>query len=94
MDTAAVMKNLDLVITCDTAIGHVAGSLGIPVWLGLSFVSDWRWLLDRPDTPWYPTMRLFRQKELGKWDDIFANMARELESRLAAGPDRPEHGEC
>jgi tetratricopeptide (TPR) repeat protein len=78
MDTAAIMKHLDLVITCDTAIGHLAGALGVPVWLALSTVSDWRWLLDRQDTPWYPTMRLFRQKELGSWRPVFAQMAREL----------------
>jgi len=92
MDTAAVMANLDLVITCDTAIGHLAGALGIPVWLALSFVSDWRWLLDRPDTPWYPTMRLFRQQTLGKWEDIFASMARELERLLSAVPRTPAQG--
>jgi hypothetical protein len=78
MDTAAIMKNLDLVVTCDTAIGHLAGALGVPVWLALSTVSDWRWLLDRQDTPWYPTMRLFRQKELGNWRHVFETTAREL----------------
>src|SRR5262249_23681904 len=61
MDTAAVMKNLDLVITSDTAIAHLAGALGVPVWVALPQVPDWRWLLGREDSPWYPTMRLFRQ---------------------------------
>jgi ADP-heptose:LPS heptosyltransferase len=67
MDTAAVMKNLDLVITSDTAIPHLAGALGVPVWLALPYVPEWRWLLDRADSPWYPTMCLFRQKSPGDW---------------------------
>jgi tetratricopeptide (TPR) repeat protein len=74
MDTAAIMKNLDLVISSDTAVPHLAGALGIPVWLALPLVPNWRWLLDRPDTPWYPTMRLFRQKRLGNWTDVFDEM--------------------
>jgi tetratricopeptide (TPR) repeat protein/post-segregation antitoxin (ccd killing protein) len=78
MDTAAVMKNLDLVITSDTATAHLAGGLGVPVWVALPAVPDWRWLLDRGDSPWYPTMRLFRQSALGRWDDVFASMAHEL----------------
>ena len=61
MDTAAIMMNLDLVITSDTAVPHLAGALGVPVWVALPFVPDWRWLLEREDSPWYPTMRLFRQ---------------------------------
>ena len=67
MDTAAIMKNLDLVITSDTSVPHLAGALGVPVWLALPFVPDWRWLLDRSDSPWYPTMRLFRQRRPGDW---------------------------
>jgi len=63
MNTAAIMKNLDLVITSDTAIPHLAGGLGCPVWVALSLAAGWRWLLDRGRCPWYPTMRLFRQKE-------------------------------
>jgi Tfp pilus assembly protein PilF len=82
LDTAAIMKSLDLVITVDTAIGHLAGALGIPCWIALSAVSDWRWGLDREDTPWYPSVRLFRQKTLGDWEPVFARMASEL-SRLA-----------
>ena len=64
MDTAAIMMNLDLVITSDTAIVHLAGALGVAVWVALPFAPDWRWLLDREDSPWYPTVRLFRQKEV------------------------------
>jgi Flp pilus assembly protein TadD len=75
MDTAAIMKNLDLVISADTSIVHLAGALGVPVWVALGFESDWRWLLDRDDSPWYPTMRLFRQARPGEWDDVFARMA-------------------
>jgi len=62
MDAAAVMKNLDLVVTVDTAVAHLAGALGVPVWVLLPFAPDWRWLLEREDSPWYPTMRLFRQR--------------------------------
>ena len=87
MDTAAVMNNLDLVITSDTALAHLAGGLGVPVWVALPFAADWRWLLDRDDSPWYPTMRLFRQRRWGDWDDVFERMARQLRDKLAApGP--------
>jgi ADP-heptose:LPS heptosyltransferase len=78
LDTAAVIKNLDLVLGCDTAIPHLAGALGVPVWVALSISPDWRWLLERQDTPWYPTMRLFRQKRLGDWDEVFQRIASEL----------------
>ena len=66
-ETAAIVANLDLVITRDTAVAHLAGGLGKPVWVALSAVPDWRWLRDRPDSPWYPTMSLFRQQRLGSW---------------------------
>ncbi len=75
LDTAAVMMSLDLVLTCDTAIAHLAGALGVPVWVALAAAADWRWLLDREDTPWYPTMRLFRQSKLKRWDDVFERVA-------------------
>ena len=79
LDTAAVMQSLDLVVSVDTAAAHLAGALGVPVWLALSRIADWRWLRERADTPWYPSMRLFRQKELGDWRTVFAGMAGELE---------------
>jgi FkbM family methyltransferase len=75
MDTAALMTNLDLVITSDSALAHLAGALGIPVWCALPYVPDWRWMLDRADSPWYPTMRMFRQTSKKDWDDVFAGIA-------------------
>lgn len=71
LETAAAMRALDVVITCDTSLAHLAGAMGIPVWVALDFAADWRWLLDREDTPWYPTMRLFRQSQPGDWKDVF-----------------------
>ena len=78
VDTAAVMKNLDLVITSDMAVAHLAGALGVPVWVALSHSPDWRWLLSRDDSPWYPTMRLFRQEIPGDWASVFRRIAAEL----------------
>jgi tetratricopeptide (TPR) repeat protein len=86
MDTAAIMKNLDLVITSDTATAHLAGGLGVPVWIALSAIPDWRWLLERTDSPWYPTARLFRQGPARKWDEVFAAMAQELARLLRQRP--------
>jgi tetratricopeptide (TPR) repeat protein len=77
-DTAAVIENLDLVITSDTAVPHLAGALGRPVWTLLPFAPDWRWLLGREDSPWYPTMRLFRQKTPGDWPEVIARVAAAL----------------
>ena len=82
-ETAAMVANLDLVIAADTSVAHLAGALGVPVWLALPLAADWRWLRDGQDTPWYPTMRLFRQKRPGNWQDVFSQMAEEL-ARLAA----------
>ncbi len=74
-DTAALMTNLDLVITTDTSVAHLAGALGVPVWMAVRAAADWRWLRDRRDSPWYPTMRLFRQETEGDWPDVFARIA-------------------
>jgi tetratricopeptide (TPR) repeat protein len=82
IDTAAVMENLDLIITSDTSIAHLAGALGRPTWVALVYIPEWRWLLDRDDSPWYPTMRLFRQETDGDWKSVFAKMERELRSLL------------
>jgi hypothetical protein len=78
MMTAAAIANLDLVVACDTAIAHLAGALGKPVWLAISFASDWRWLTGREDSPWYPTMRIFRQAKLGDWQTVSEQMAKAL----------------
>jgi ADP-heptose:LPS heptosyltransferase len=80
IDTAAVMESLDLIVTSDTSIAHLAGALGRPTWVALKNVPDWRWLLDRDDSPWYPTLRLFRQETSGDWTSVLANMERELRS--------------
>ena len=75
LDTAAAMMCVDLVITCDTSIAHLAGALRRPVWVALRTVPNWRWQLGREDSPWYPTMRLFRQTERDEWEPVFAAMA-------------------
>jgi tetratricopeptide (TPR) repeat protein len=77
-DTAALIANLDLVISVDTAVAHLAGALNIPVWILLPYSPDWRWMLDREDSPWYPSMRLFRQDERGGWNGVIARVAAEL----------------
>jgi hypothetical protein len=88
MDTAAVMRNLDLVVTADSAIGHLAGALGVPVWVALQFSPYWPWLLEREDTPWYPTMRLFRQTTFDGWPDVFERMARGVRERQSEAASR------
>jgi Flp pilus assembly protein TadD len=88
MDAAAAIKNLDLVIAADTSIVHLAGALGSPVWTALPFDADWRWLRDRDDSPWYPTMRLFRQCRPGAWEDVFKRIADELAAKLSFGDER------
>jgi hypothetical protein len=82
-DTAAVMKNLDLLITSDTSVVHLAGALGVPIWVALPFLPDWRWLLKREDNPWYPTMRLFRQSQRGNWPDVFERLAQALQEKVS-----------
>src|SRR6185369_10167217 len=81
--TAAIMMHLDLVVTCDSALAHLAGGLGVPVWLALHLACDWRWQRDREDTPWYSTMRLFRQTKALDWTDVFHRIASALQ------PDAP-----
>jgi hypothetical protein len=72
------MENLDLIITVDTAVAHLAGAMGKPVWVMLKFVPDWRWMLGRKDSPWYPTMRLFRQTQLNDWSAPLTELAEAL----------------
>jgi Flp pilus assembly protein TadD len=78
VDTAGVISNLDLVISVDTAVAHLVGALGKPVWLLLPFAADWRWLLSREDSPWYPGMRLFRQQKAGDWEGVIRRVVEEL----------------
>ena len=77
-DTAAAMSHLDLIISPDTAVAHLAGALGRPIWLLLPHVAEWRWLMARDDSPWYPTMRLFRQHTRGDWTEAIGRMAADL----------------
>lgn len=84
-DTAAATASLDLVVTCDTAPAHLAASLGVSTWTLLPAAGDWRWLVERGDTPWYPSMRLYRQSRLGDWDDVIARIANDLAGRVAEG---------
>ncbi len=81
VDTAALMASLDLIVTCDTSIAHLAGALGRPVFVLLQAVADWRWLRDREDCPWYPSMRLMRQSRLGDWSEPIERVAQELKLR-------------
>ena len=81
-DTAALISQLDLVISVDTAVAHLAGSMGTPVWTLLAYDSDWRWLIDRNDSPWYPSMKLFRQAEYGNWQSIFTQVKTALKKHL------------
>jgi hypothetical protein len=77
-DTAALMANLDLIVTIDTAAAHLAGALAKPVWVMLRHPPDWRWMLHREDSPWYPTMRLFRQERRGDWTAPIGRIAQAL----------------
>lgn len=86
MDTAAVMKNIDLIIASDTAIPHLAGALGLPVWLVLPDIPEWRWLMERNDSPWYPTMRLFRQTKAGDWTTAFCQVGEALQALVGKHP--------
>jgi tetratricopeptide (TPR) repeat protein len=82
-ETAAILLGLDLVITADTALAHLAGALGVPVWVVVQAVPDWRWLTDRTDSPWYPTLRLFRQRIAGEWPEVLGRVAAELAAKLS-----------
>ena len=84
-EVAAVMESLDLVVTSDTAVAHLAGALGRPVWVALSDDPDWRWMADRADSPWYPTMRLFRQTVRDDWAGVFAEIAAAIREKMAPG---------
>jgi hypothetical protein len=83
-DSAALVLEMDLIITTDTAMAHMAGALGKPVWVLLSLVPDFRWMLDREDSPLYPSMRLFRQKKRGDWDEVIQRIRVALDAWAAA----------
>ncbi len=83
LDTAAVMANLDLVITCDTSVCHLAGAMGRPTWVVLKWFADWRWMRDRLDSPWYPTMRLFRQATSNDWAEVMARVTADVAAEVA-----------
>ena len=85
-DTAAIIANLDLVISVDTSIAHLSGALGIPVWILLPWVPDWRWLLDREDSPWYPSARLLRQDAAGNWQGVIQRVVKDLNDFLSLPP--------
>ena len=90
VDLAAVLPNLDLVITADTTLAHLAGGVGASVWVAIPYAGDWRWLVNREDSPWYPTMRLFRQPEADDWAPVFERMASSLSGMLTArGEGKP-----
>jgi tetratricopeptide (TPR) repeat protein len=91
-DTAALIENLDLVICVDTAVAHLAGAMGKPVWVLLPFIPDWRWMLNRKDSPWYPTMRLFRQHTRGDWSEVFQRITADLRARVEIGEDQKNSG--
>lgn len=77
-DTLAIVQSLDLVLTVDTSVAHLAGAAGVPVWILLPTCTDWRWMTERTDSPWYPSARLFRQRELGRWDEVVEEVGRAL----------------
>jgi len=86
-DTARCLADLDLLITVDTSVAHLAGALGRPVWTLLPACNDWRWLQDREDSPWYPSMRLFRQNKLRNWRPVAERVASDLRKEIRKSPD-------
>ncbi len=94
METAAVMRNLDLVIASDSSVAHLAGALGVPIWVAIPYAADWRWFDEREQSAWYPAMRLFRQKTWGAWDEVFERMtaalAAKIEERLMVAAHSPK----
>ena len=82
IDTAALIVNCDLIISCDTSIAHLAGALGCQIWVALKKIPEWRWMLDRTDSPWYPNMTLYRQKEPDNWEAVFKSMKQDLLSLI------------
>ena len=89
-ETAGAVANLDLVICVDTAVAHLAGATARPVWVMLPFAADWRWLIGRQDSPWYPTMRLFRQDRPGDWAPVIRRVAAALKREPRSAPRSPD----
>jgi hypothetical protein len=85
-DAAAIIDMLDLVVTVDTSVAHLAGAMGKPVWILLPFNADWRWLMGREDSPWYPSARLFRQDGSRDWSSVVQRVGAELANYAAGGP--------
>lgn len=83
VDTASVLANVSLLITCDTALAHLAGAMNIPTWIALAYVPDWRWGIGTESTPWYPSMRLFRQSKSGDWSSVFESIRAELQKLVS-----------
>ena len=88
-DTAALIQQLDLVITVDTAVAHLAGAMGKPVWVVLPFAADWRWMIETSESPWYPSMRLFRQRQPGNWKQVFIDIRKALSEELKLSQPKP-----
>ena len=91
-DTAALCAQLDVVLSVDTSVAHLAGAMGQPTWLLLPFLPDWRWLLDRDDSPWYPTVQLFRQSESRRWEPVLARVASNLQRLAGQWSSQPARG--
>ena len=92
LDTAAIVSQLDLVISPDSSIAHLAGALAKPVWIALPRPAEWRWMRDRTDSPWYPTARLFRQDQLGDWGPVFTRMSKSLSDLVSNLDSKPNVG--
>ena len=88
-ETAAAISCLDLVISVDTAVAHLAGAIGKPTWTLLAYANDWRWLQNREDSPWYPTMRLFRQAAPGAWEGVFEELPKALQYLVSSKSETP-----
>jgi ADP-heptose:LPS heptosyltransferase len=84
-DTAALCECMDVVISVDTSVAHLSAALGKETWILLPFIPDWRWLLDRDDSPWYPTAKLYRQKAVGDWNEVFARITTDLHQEFRVG---------
>ena len=90
VDTAALMANMDLILTCDTSVAHLSGAMGLRTWMVLKWFADWRWMKDRLDSPWYPTMRVFRMARKDDWAEVMGRVTAEI--RALATAEKPVSG--